>query len=139
MTTFSYYTTSWILRKFFQTFPSLSNPNLSLAHSLLHILFLSLNHSRSRMFLMIYIYFLLTYIDRFIICPYILHFVHSSILPSARIFFYFALLIVFFCLLVRITITYFSFDPNTPCFSPLPIQRWRKIPNIHHPKIPGNG
>ena len=42
----------------------------------------------------------------------ILHFVHSSILPSACILFYLSILNVF-CLLIRITIAYFSFDPNT--------------------------
>ena len=54
MTTLLYYTTSWILRKFFQTFLSLANPNLSLAYSILHILFLSLDHSRLHMLYMIH-------------------------------------------------------------------------------------
>ena len=60
------------LRKLFHTFLSLTNPNSSLAHSLLHILFLVLNHSRSRMFhKSTYIYYLPT----------------LSVLSFARIFF----------------------------------------------------
>ena len=93
MTTFSYYTIACILRKFLQTFLSLVNTNFFFARSLLHILFLSLDHSCSRMFSLVYVYILLTYIEPLFIFSYILYFLHLSILPSGHILFYLPLLI----------------------------------------------
>ena len=109
-----YYTTSCILCKFFQMVIYIANPNLSFSHSLLHTLFLSFDHSRSRMLLHIYVYILLIYTESLVICLYILYFIHLRILPSARIFFYLDLLRVL-CLIVSITIKYFSFDTKDTC------------------------
>ena len=91
-------------------------PYILLPHSLLHILFLCLDHSCLRMLLLIYLYFLLTYIEPFVICLYILNFVHLRILPSARIFFYLSLSSVFLFTLTYyyyvFLLWYLSFDPN---------------------------
>ena len=80
-----------------------------LAHYLLHIIFLYLNHSCLRMFLLVYVYILLSCIAPFLVCLYILHFIHSKQLPSARIFYHLALSIVFM-FTHRYYYTYLSFD-----------------------------
>ena len=115
MTTFSYYTTFRILRRFFQTFFSLANPNLSLSLSLthtifmyrsfLHILFLCIDHSFSHVFLLIHIHILLTYNILFIL--FIRAFYRLPVYSFTSLF------RSFFCYLYVLILRIYLFDPNS--------------------------
>ena len=118
---FQYYDDFLVLHNFlnpfliFHMFLSLANFNYSIAHYLLHILFLSIDHSCLCMFLSIYIFLLLTYIEHFVLYLYILHFALLVILLSTRILIT-LIFLAFLCLPVHIVVCsyifYFDYNSN---------------------------